>query len=414
MYVILQLFNLNFTEKIFYLLSRFLYVSIKPSLLLYLTLYSTNQFNQILLSQVFLLIPLFSLFINFDTHKDFYQFYFTKENRRRIYLSFYFYISSTFFLSLFSALIISVYFVVYINITFYESFSIFFYFLSEKFTDERLRFELFSKKVQNWNQIVFFKIISNYIAFFLFIKFNNSVFLFLLIPSILMLLKLYIDFKKIKFNSLVSYFKIEKFNKIFIKLYRCRLIFMNSLLSTSFSYIDRMIVYVNNTSFLPLYTLMVFSFSPIQMFVDYFYTSFNRIKILKKTLSFKDILYSNRLILILFLSIVFSFLLLIIISHYKDLKLYSMFNFALSILLNQILLSYTNITKEIIYWANLIKYGLVADFLTWILLLTMTYVLYLLNCNELLIFYIIPFILFLRLFYLGVIVNKNSNYFSFS
>ena len=169
-------------EKIVQIFARFISISFKPFLLIYLTninyLVSAKE-----LSVVYLAITYGMMFSSFDSLRNYYTKFFNNEKFfGSVFNEYQIVFLSTTLVSSISVLIMAV--LEFNNLI--VIFFLIFYFFSEKIFDEILRFSLFKKQFYYWSKIVLIKFF--FLCIFIIILFNvdvkDSNFIFYFIPCL--------------------------------------------------------------------------------------------------------------------------------------------------------------------------------------------------------------------------------------
>ena len=141
------------------------------------------------------------------------------------------------------------------------------------------------------------------------------------------------------------------------------------------SYVDRILVLDYDDSILAEFTLVVYFMTFIAAGVDYFYIAKNRKEFLRNEIIFSRCLINRKFLIILTLSIIFSISITLINFLYIGSLQKIPVMICIIVLISQIVLSLTNILKEIVYWSSKINKGLISEIIYWMLVITLfTYI----------------------------------------
>jgi hypothetical protein len=306
---------------------------------------------------VFLVTLLAMSISGFDTHRLFYQAYFSQPRIRGTRLSHRTYIAST----ALQIVMVGPLLMVFVGLWFGDSLLALLvtaYFASERLADESQRFLIFDGQRQEWGKCILTKAMLQLAGVFAAVMLLHSAATHLIVVCLLV-------GNLVAYGSKLSWHDLPWQRKAWhAALYSCfnqRMFWILSVISTLISYLDRVIVMLFQQSDMAVYTILVSCMSIIQNLIEYFFLSFRRRDILQGHLTLKGVFLSKLLYLILLGGAALG-----AVASIGMLRLYhggQIDNIELIpiVLLTQLTLAITLLLREIIYWNHRVQHLLMLE-----------------------------------------------------
>jgi hypothetical protein len=341
-----------------YVSGRTVALSSRPLSLLILN-YSGGSDLSSNLALAYLSVALVMAFSGFDTHRSFYESFFGEKRKVGVREKYNIYCSSI-VLQLILALPL-----LFVPINYYLGdlllfAMVFLYFISEKFADETQRFLIFKGSRQEWGYIILSKGLIQISGIILSCIFISEYLLHLAVSSLIL-------GNLVSYRKYIPYTYLKKFKSTYITSFKMcldqKIFFILSIITTTISYIDRIVITLFQRGDLAFYTILVSCISIMQNAVDYFYVSMKRKEILQGKIYLRDTLFDRKFIYTIIISAAVGTTggtIMIVIYNGASA---SQFDLVPIVLVGQLLLSITLLLREIIYWSNGIRRLVLIDFI---------------------------------------------------
>jgi hypothetical protein len=337
-------------SELTYIGGRLIALASRPLMLLVLNYWAGNEVAATI-AVVFLVTMLATAVSAFDNHRGFYQAYFGCEQSTGVRSSYRLYCGAT----ALQVAVVSPLLAIFLLYWFKDpviALLVAVYFASERIADEAQRFLIFTGRRQEWGWRIMAKAMIQFIGV--------SVVAALLGPGatqatigFLLAGNLAAYGNKLPWRYLPV--GRRDWRNGIISCLKQRSFWALSLLSSSISYLDRVVVMLFQQSDMAVYTILVSSMSIVQNAVDYFFVSLRRQDILKGHLSLADIFLNRRFYIILVIAAFIACVVSWVMLHLYHGKEIVHFELVLIVLLSQLVLSVTLVLREIIYWNHSVK-----------------------------------------------------------
>ncbi|MDC0276879.1 hypothetical protein OAK90_00300 [bacterium] len=331
-----------------YIVGRISALGSRPLLILLLKHFSGNT-AAVSIATVFIVLALSLAISGFDSHRNFYKAYFAKKRKRGIKKLYANFISSVVFQILILILPI-VGFFIFTQKGILIGLAAALYFASERLADESQRFLIFKTSRSEWGLRIFVKFLIQTVGVLLVcssLTSTDSVFLGSLAALTL--------------GNMVGYIKCVN-----VRYFPCRLkdilegcrqsmvqanYWVLSMLTTSITYLDRIVVMILNQADVAVFTLVVSSLSLTQNFVEYFYLSFHRASMLQGKLSFGGIFMQGKIYFVIGSGLLVGVVLCVIMVKIYDAQHFNLGLILPMVVISQVAIAATLLAREIAYWA---------------------------------------------------------------
>jgi hypothetical protein len=334
-----------------YISGRAAAMASRPLMLLALNQWGGNELAATV-AVVFLVTLLAMSISGFDTHRPFYQAYFSQLRVSGTRLSYRTYIAST----ALQIVIVSPFLMVFVGLRFGDALLALLvtaYFASERLADESQRFLIFDGRRQEWGKCILIKAMLQLAGVFAAVMLLHSAATHLVVASLLV-------GNLVAYGSKLSWHYLPWQRKAwYAALYSClnqRLFWILSVNSTLISYFDRVLVMFFQQSDMAVYTILVSCMSVVQNAIEYFFMSFRRRTILQGHLTLKGVFLYRRFYLILGGGAAFG-----VVASVGMLRLYhgsqiDHIELVPIVLLTQLALAISMLMREIIYWNHRVQH----------------------------------------------------------
>lgn len=336
----------KFKDDGIYILGRGFALSTRPLILLAVNNFGNNDIAADI-AIVFILVTLAMAVSGFDTHRIFYKNFFGERLQVGIKRQYQTYVATVVFQILCIAPLLATY-LVYAEGSVIFAILVIVYLASERLADESQRFLIFDRRRSEWGWRVsaksFLQLSGVVIVATLVDNFSQNLVIF---PLILGNIAAFIQ--KVKFN----YFPI-RYNDFKSAFYACQnqiIFWFLSSTSIFISYLDRVAIMVFQKADIAAYTIMVSALSIMINMVDYFFISFYRQEILQNKLSLHNVFFSKRFLAALAGGAVAGVGACYVMLYLYYGKPFDSWGLLLIVFGNQIILSFTLIVREKIYWS---------------------------------------------------------------
>lgn len=330
-----------------YIVGRVAAMTSRPLMLLTLKHWGGNELAAIV-AVAFLLVMLTSAVSAFDCHRGFYQAYFRKQRTRGLPSVYRQYCSAT---TLQAATVIPLLFgfVAYRFGDLMLATLVTVYFASERLADEAQRFLIFKGQRDEWGTRILTKALLQMTGVSACVVFLGSAALHATI-GLLLAGNLIAYGTKLSWRYLPIYW--PAWNTGAKACLNQPLFWVLSIITTSISYLDRVVVMLFQQSDMAAYTILVSCMSIIQNAIEYFFLSLRRQDILRGQLTPAEVFFNPHFYIIIGFSAVFG-----TAASWAMLGLYhgrQIDNLELLpiVLLSQAALSVSLVFREILYWNN--------------------------------------------------------------
>lgn len=340
------------TMTIFKLRSEWAYISgrvaammSRPLILLALKQWGGNELAATV-AVIFLVVMLTSAFSAFDTHRGFYQTYFGAMSPKGVQRAYRLYCSAT----TLQGVAVSPLLFGFISYRFGDTILavlVVAFFASERLADEAQRFLIFEGLRREWGLRILVKALMQIsgvsLCVFIFGSDASHVVVALFLAGNLVAYGSKFPWRYVPTNW-------QSLRAGAIACLNQRLFWLLSLITTSISYLDRVVVMLFQQSDMAVYTILVSSMSIVQNAVEYFFMSLRRKEILQGQLSLSGVFLSGHFYRIVgFAALLGSGASWVMLRFYNDNQNDHM-ELVPIVLLSQVALSVSLVLREIIYW----------------------------------------------------------------
>ena len=344
-----------FKNNIYYLLGRFFLIGTRPLLLLFFIKFNIQDFSNIL-AEIFLIVSIGMLLVNFSAHREHYIDIQKKLNIDKFFKSKAKYLQIILF-SLFWGLVVTLILSLIYNSGFLIFICSFLYFFVEKLHDEIQRFYLLKKFFSKWGKLNILKSIILITSFYLNYFFLGSLENFILFPifnliGYLAISIFYLKFE-INFNKFFEFKKEFSIRKTIKNIYNLKILFLITSVSQLALYSERFYISFFHKNILDQVTLIAMVFSIIPTFLAVFFVQRKVKEFVSNEIGFADIFLSKIFYVSILSSFIFSWILIFVLNYFNLFNL----NFDLIIVIFFIQFFYSlNMTMtELIYWKKTYK-----------------------------------------------------------
>ena len=387
----------------FYTIGRFAAIVTKPLIIYWLVNFvDIEEGNAI--AKTFVLIAVSLVLINTDVFRDY---YFNLFNKKKFHISFSGFIVGTILISIVGFIIIFTIYKFYLSSSSIRAACIALFFLTEKLSDESLRFKIFAKDFKSWGKAQLTKALLILILLISIFYLDEPDQISILLS--MSIVNLIVFGKYFPLNYVLKIINSKNFSKLIIRRgikynLRHKTFLLLAIFTTSVAHIDRMLALVIAQEKIAILILIINSFSIMVMLFDFYYLSFKRQDFLTGKITIVSALNSFEIWRILILGALIGFAACVFIlktTTGSDLVLVSD---VLGIFAFQLIACISYISFNILYWKNKISFLIKTDIFFWFIFFLFQGIAYVNKIgNEIL---IAALLVFFRTLYLSFHASK--------